>query len=185
VHAVVLAFELDDLLATGEGARDAHRMHRGLGAGYRHARLVHPAGQLLDELHRADLVLARQGEADATPHPLVDVVVHAVVAVPEDDRPIPHAQIDELVAIDVPDPATLAPIDIHRVVAPRPEVRAGAAGHRLEGSPVEGSLTVTAERGDGVGGGFGGHGDLGMGFGRSGVRDRGCVQWDACRRIVP
>jgi len=32
VDAVILPFELDDLLALGEGARHAHGMHRGLGA---------------------------------------------------------------------------------------------------------------------------------------------------------
>ncbi len=57
VDAVVLAFELHDLVALGVGPRDAHRMHRRLGPGHGHPDLVDPAGELLDELHRLDLVL--------------------------------------------------------------------------------------------------------------------------------
>ena len=76
----------------------------------------------------------REREADAPAHPLVDVVVDALVAVAEDDRPVAHPQVDELVAVDVPDAAALAPIDVDRVLAPGPEVRVGAAGQRLGGA---------------------------------------------------
>ena len=130
VDAVVLALELHDLVATGEGARDPHRVHRRLGAGHRHPGLRDPRVELLDELHRPDLVLAGEREADAEPHPLVDVVVDALVAVAEDHRPVAHAQVDELVAVDVPDPSALAAVDVDRVVAPGAEVRVGAARQR-------------------------------------------------------
>ena len=65
VDAVVLALELHDLLATGVRPGDAHRVHRRLGAGHGHPRHVDPARHLADELDGADLVLARQAEADA------------------------------------------------------------------------------------------------------------------------
>ena len=92
--------------------------------------MLDPAGQLADELHRPDLVLAREAEADAAAHPLVDVVVDPRVAVAEDHRAVAHAQVDVLVAVDVPDQAALAAVDVDRVLAPGPEVRVGAAGHR-------------------------------------------------------
>ena len=46
VDAVVLALELHDLLAAGVRPGDAHRVHRRLGAGHGHPRLVDPAGEL-------------------------------------------------------------------------------------------------------------------------------------------
>src|SRR6185295_17135251 len=137
VDAVVLALELHDLGAAGIGASDAHRVHRRLGAGHGHPRLADPAGHLLDQLHRLDLVLRGKGEADAPAHPLVDVVVDARVAVTEDHRAVAQAQVDVLVAVHVPDPAALAAVDVHGVVAPGPEVRVGTARHGLLGALVE------------------------------------------------
>ena len=133
VDAVVLALELHDLVAAGVGPRDAHRVHRRLGAGHGHPGLVDPAGQLLDQLHRPDLVLRGEREADALAHPLVDVVVDPLVAVTEDDRAVAHPQVDVLVAVHVPDHAALATVDVDRVLAPGPEVRVGAAGHASAG----------------------------------------------------
>ena len=144
VDAVVLAFELHDLVAAGVGTGDAHRVHGGLGAGHGHADLVHPAGQLLDQLHGADLVLAGQREADAAAHPLVDVVVDALVAVAEDDRAVAHPQVHEPVAVEVPDLATLAAIDVDRVLAPRAEVR---VGHRRAASSTRGGTSRTGGNG--------------------------------------
>src|SRR4029079_15748794 len=130
VDAVVLALELHDAVAAGVGPRDAHRVHRRLGAGDGHPDLVDPAGHLLDQLPRLSLVLRGEREADALAHPLIDVVVDAVVAVAQDDRAIAHPQIDELVAIDIPDVSALAAIDVDRVVAPGTEVRIGPTGER-------------------------------------------------------
>ena len=103
VDAVVLALELHDLGAAGVGAGDPHRVHRRLGAGDGHPGLADPARHLLDQLHRLDLVLRGEGEADAPAHALVDVVVDPRVAVAEDHRAVAHPQVDELVAVHVPD----------------------------------------------------------------------------------
>ena len=151
VDAVVLALELHDLVAARVGAGDAHRVHRRLGAGHGHPGLVDPAGQLLDELDRADLVLARQREADALAHPLVDVVVDPLVVVAEDDRAVAQAQVDELVAVEVPDRPALAAIDVDRVVAPGAEVRVRATWEALERALVERHLALAAEGGRGAG----------------------------------
>ena len=110
------------------------------------------------ELDRADLVLTREAEAHALAHALVDVVVDARVAVSQDDRPIAHPKVDELVAIGIPDEATLAAIDVDRALAPRAEVRVGTAGHTQRGAPEQCQLAVAAEAwGDAGGGGLGGH----------------------------
>ena len=109
-----------------------------------------------------------QREADALAHPLVDVVVDALVAVAEDDRAVAHPQVDELVAIDVPDVAALATIDVDRVVAPGAEVRVGATGQRPQGARVHRGLGLAPERGVAAGGGgLGGHAGPLCGFGGS------------------
>src|SRR4029077_4953968 len=119
VDPVVLALELHDLLAAGVAAGDAHGVHRRLGARYREAGPLDPAGDLAEELGRADLVFAGEAEAHPPAHPLVDVIVDPIVGVPEDHRAIAHAEIDELVAIDVPDSPAFAAIDVDRVLSPR------------------------------------------------------------------
>ena len=157
VDAVVLALELHDLRAAGEAARDPHRVHRALGPRDGHPDLLDPAGQLLDELSGQDLVLAGEAEADAPPHPLVDVIVDPLVGVAEDDRAVAHPEVDELVAVEVPDVPALAPIDVDRVLAPGPEVGIGAARQGLERPPVHLQLAIAPDRRNGGGRGLGGH----------------------------
>ena len=185
VDAVVLALELDDLRPAGVAPGDPHRVHRGLGARDGHPDHLHPAGDLLDQLAGPDLVLARQREADAPAHPLVDVVIDALVRVAEHDRAITHPQVDVLVLVQIPDPATLAPIDVDRVLAPRPEVRVGAAGHRLQGALVERGLPLALEGRSRADGGFGGHESLRAGapvtsLRRSGGTTPRCDRRDGC-----
>ena len=107
------------------------------------------------QLARADLVLAGQAEADAQPHPLVDGVVDARVAVAQDGRPVAHAEVDVLVVVDVPDPAALAARDVDGVGAPVAEVAVDAAGHDPLGATTKLHLTVTGKAGRG---GLDGHG---------------------------
>ena len=141
---VVATFELDDPVATGEGARDAHGVHRRLGA--RDGQAGHLAeGQLGDQLAGLDLVLARQAEADAAREALDDVGIDPLVGVAEDGRAIAHAQVDVLVAVEVPDASTLAALDVDRVVAPDPEVGVGTAGHRAQRALIELRLSPAGE----------------------------------------
>ena len=186
VDAVVLALELHDALAPGERAGEAHGMHRRLRAGHGHARHVDPAGELAHELDRADLVLTREAEAHALAHALVDVVVDARVAVSQDDRPIAHPKVDELVAVGIPDDATLAAIDVDRALAPRAEVRVGSAGHPLRGAPEQRELAVAAEAwGDAGGAGSVAMSSSGDGVGRPEAWDGRCAIRDARALIVP
>ncbi len=144
VHAVVLALELDDAVTPRERPRHAHGMHRGLGA--RDGQAGHLAeGHLGDQLAGLDLVLARQAEADASREPLDDVRIDALIRVPEDGRAVAHAQVDELVAVQVPDAGALATVDVDRVGVPDPEVRVGATGHRAQRATVELGLALARE----------------------------------------
>ena len=63
--AVVAAFELDDLVAAGEGAREAHRGHRRLGAGVDEAHELDRRHRVADEARQLDLELGRGAEAGA------------------------------------------------------------------------------------------------------------------------
>ena len=157
MDAVVLALELHDLRPAGEPAGDAHGVHRRLGPGHGHSRHLDPAGELLDELGDTDLILAREAEAHAPAHPLVHVVVHAIVAMAEDHGTVAHAQVDELVPVEVPDAAALAPIDVDRVLAPGPEVRVRPAGQAAPRSRVHRVLAIAPERGRRSSGRSGGH----------------------------
>ena len=144
------------------------------------ARSTQPVSSFTSSIARTSSSLVR---LKLTPlaHALVDVVVDPLVAVAEDHRAVAHPQVDELVAVDVPDLAALAAIDIDRAFAPGPEVRVGATGQRLERAPVQRRLGVAADRGRGPGGGFRGHQvPLPTGFGKRAWR-RG--PWDACCAI--
>src|ERR1019366_3934595 len=157
---VVLAFELDDLRPAGVAPGDPHQVHRGLGARHGHPGHLDPASDLGDQLAGPDLVLARQREADATAHPLIDVVVDPRVGVTQDHRPVAHPEVDELVVVKIPNPATLAPINVDGILAPAPEVRVGTAGHRLQGAVVQLDLAVALEGPGRADGGFSGHESL-------------------------
>src|SRR6185295_9028955 len=94
VDAVVLALELHDLVAARVGAGDAHRVHRGFGAGHGDPGHLDPACELTDELHRPDFVLAGEAAAHATTHLLVYVVVDPLVVVPDDHRAVAEPEVD-------------------------------------------------------------------------------------------
>src|SRR4029079_12247306 len=106
----------------------------------------------------------------------VDVVVDPRVAVAEDHRAVAQAQVDVFVAVHVPDPAALAAVDVHGVVAPGAEVRVGTARHRLLGTLVELGLATAAKRRRGLG-----HGTSSAPWRR--ISERGRMPLG--RRIVP
>ncbi len=109
--------------------------------GDRHPRHV-AEGHLADELRHRDLVLAGQAEADATAHPLVDMVVHAGVGVAQDGRAVAHAQVHELVAVEVPDPAHRGPG--RRRWCPRPRRGSCCRCRRASGRPRRGTPRAVA-----------------------------------------
>ena len=179
VDAVVLALELHDLLAAGVGPGDAHRVHRRLGAGHRHARLVDPAGQLADELHRPDLVLGRQAEADALAHPLVDVVVDPRRRRGRGSPGRSPSAGRRTRCRRCPRPGR--PCRDRRRSCPRPTPGSSSRCRRASTASARRYSVVLARRGwsggVGAGGGFGGHGGpRACGLGRVTARWRGTAR---------
>ena len=75
--AVVAAFELDDVLAAGGAARQAHRAHRRFGAGAHQAHHLHRRHQREDGLGQFDLALGRRAEGEAFAHGALHRLDHA------------------------------------------------------------------------------------------------------------
>ena len=129
VMAVVRAFDLHDVVATGRGTRDADRAHRRLGAGVREAHLLEaeaPA-QLLGEQHR---VLGRRREVGTGRAARVDRLDDLRMRVADDHAAEPVVGVDVLVAVDVPDlrPLPLAQVDRVRVTGLERRTARPAAG---------------------------------------------------------
>ena len=100
-----------DAISSGMGAR---QLDRGRGGGravlgeLHHVRAVDDAAQLLGALH---LERRGPGEVDAVLHRGDRSAQHGGVGVTECHRAQPHAVLDELIAVDIPDPTALAPDD--------------------------------------------------------------------------
>ena len=60
---------------------------------------------------------------------------HGRVGVPEQQRAVPHEEVDVLVTVDVPLPAALAVRHVHRDRREEPQVVAGAASEHLRRGP--------------------------------------------------
>lgn len=119
--AVVTAFELDDAIAPGGAARQAHRRQRGFGAGIDHAHHFAGGHQPIDRLGHGHFGRTRRTErqpiADRTLHRLA----HRRVIVAGDHRPPRAHVVDVAVVVHV--------IQI-RAIGARHEER--LAAHRLE-----------------------------------------------------
>ena len=129
-HAVVSAFELEDLVAAGEGAGEPHGVHIRLTAGGNVADLL-GAGHVLDDLlgqRNPGAVVGEEGQP--APHLLGDGVGDFLVAVPEDHRARADQQVDELVAVLVPDAASLPAGEDHAGV----KVAETGGGEHLSGA---------------------------------------------------
>ncbi len=100
--AVVAALDLDDQVATGDGAHQVHGVHRRLGAGVGEApqRQVEPARQFGGH---PDRVLGRLREVRAAAHPLGHRRDDRRVRVSGDRRAVPAVHVDVLGAVDVVD----------------------------------------------------------------------------------
>ena len=129
-HAVVSALELEDLVATGEGPGEPHGVHIRLASGRDVADLL-GAGHVLDDLlgqRNPGAVVGEEGKP--APHLLGDGVGHFLVAVPEDHGAGADQQVDELVAVLVPDAASLPAGEYHAGV----KVAKSGGGEHLGGA---------------------------------------------------
>jgi hypothetical protein len=86
-HAVVAALELQDAVASAEGAGEAHGVHVRLGAGGHEAHLLRAGHRLHDGLGERDAVLVGGEEGEAAAELLAHRVQHLRVPVPQEHRP--------------------------------------------------------------------------------------------------
>src|SRR5919197_5248137 len=144
--AVVAAVELDDLLASGERARQPDRRQRGLGTGVDEADHLDRRKGLADQLGKLDLAPGRRAEAGAVAGALGNRLDDAGVGVSEDQRS-PGAEVVEiLIAVLVPDPGAEAPPDEQRVAPDRFEGANGAVDasrQESNGALVEGARALS------------------------------------------
>ncbi len=128
-QAVVGALEGDVVVLAGIAAGEAERRHHRLGAGIGEADQVGRRHHLLDELGDGNFLLGAEREDRADVLPLPGGRIDLRMAMAEDRRAVAQAVVDVFVAVEVPEPGTLAMLHEDRLVlAPEAEVRADAKG---------------------------------------------------------
>ena len=113
VVSVIRAEDLEDRVAAGQGARDADRVHRRLGAGVVVAPPRQPEAPR-EFLRDDDSVLGGRGEVRPEPDPLLDRLRDRRVRMPLRHRAEPVVEVPELAPVDVPDRGALAPLEVDR-----------------------------------------------------------------------
>jgi hypothetical protein len=135
VPAVEVPVEAQHARAAGGRAADAQGEVGCLGPGVREAHALGAGHHRLDGLgpaHGQRRVLA---EVCAHRGGLAHGLEHGRVGVPEQQRAVPHEEVDVLVTVDVPLPAALAVRHVHRDRREEPQVVAGAASEHLRRGP--------------------------------------------------
>src|SRR5437763_7519892 len=100
---MITAFELDDLVASGESARETDARHRRFGAAVNHANFFDRGNPAANQLRHFDFVWIRDTEAHATLRRRTDGIDYHGRRVTEDGRAPGADIIDVFVAVDVPD----------------------------------------------------------------------------------
>ena len=138
VGAVVGALELRDLRPARERAREAHGVHRPLGARVREADLLdrrHAPGQELREPH---LVLRGPRERETVRDRLLDHLDDLGRRVAQDQTRV-AVEVDTVGAVGVPDVGALATLDVERVRVEERGRPAVAARHDRQRLVVQGA----------------------------------------------
>ncbi len=138
VVPVIRAEDLEDRVAAGQGARDADRVHRRLGAGV----VVAPPGQAeapRELLRDDDPVLGGRGEVRAEPDALLDRLRDRRVRVPLRHRAEPVVEVPEATAVDVPHRCAFAPLEVDRPGLAH-LIRGGDAAGEHAARPLEHAL---------------------------------------------
>ena len=148
--AVIAAFKLDHLVASGEGAHQSKNRHAGLGAAVDEAHHL-DAGNSVDH-HLGQGVLEGTGstEARALFDGLLQSADHLGVGMAADGRPPAADVIDVFVPIHVPGVGTFHPIKHDRLTADRlerPHRGAHATGHQPLSCAEDGLGAAGVQRG--------------------------------------
>ena len=136
--AVVGTGELDDDLAAGDGAGEAHGAHRRLGAGAGHPHHLGRGNAGDDLLGQLDLGRGRGAVARPPLRRLDHRRDHRRLGVTEDQRSPGPDPVEVAVAVDVDQLAALAALDEDRLAADlphRPHRRVDATGQHLQRPP--------------------------------------------------
>ena len=131
--AVIAAFDLHYVVAAGVGARDADRMHRGLGAGVAEPQLLHVVA-VADHLGELDGLGRGRREVRAVLRRTRDGLGDLRVRVADDHAAEAAVRVDVLVVVDVPHARALAVREVDRIRVALLERRAHAHGHRVQGA---------------------------------------------------
>ena len=131
VVAVVGALDLEDRVAAGGAAGEVDGVHRRLGAGVVEAPLgqAEAARQLLGDGDRA---VGRGGEVGPFVDPRLDRGADGRVGVADAHHAEAVVEVGVLVAVDVPDAAALAALDVDRPGVVLLEGGGDAVGHHLD-----------------------------------------------------
>ena len=139
--AVVGAGELDQLLAPGNGPREADRAHRRLCARVDHPDHLDRGEAVADRGCKLDLALGRRAVAGPAGGGLGHRLDDAGIGVAENQWAPGADPVDVAVAVDVDQLEALAALDEDRIVAAdrphRPHRRIDAARHEADGAGVE------------------------------------------------
>jgi hypothetical protein len=125
--AVISALDDDVGVLAGEGARETQRSHHRFGTGIREAHALGGWHHARDALRDGVLALGREREDSAHFHARARRGVDPRIRIAEDARPVGHAIVDVLVAVDVPYSGAARLADVERLlVSPVAEVRRDA-----------------------------------------------------------
>ena len=135
VVAVVRAEDLDDRVATGRGAGNTNRIHRGLGARVRIAPL-RQAPTALQFLGDDNCIFGRGCKVGALRHTLGDSLRNHGMSVTLDHRAEAVVKVDHLRAVDVPDLRANTALEIDRPRVAELVRRGDSAGQHVVGALV-------------------------------------------------
>src|SRR5262249_7853053 len=114
---------LENLRPAGESAREAQAMHRRLAAGAGEAHALQARHRLAQELRELGVQLVLVGARRAAVKGGINRPANALVAVAQERRAVAAAQVDVLPAIEVPQSAATAAVEVERM--PQRPVDAG------------------------------------------------------------
>ena len=115
--AVVVAFELDDLVAARKGPRQAEGAHRRLGAGVDKADHLQGGHKVHHQPRQVEFERARRPEARPLPRRLHQGVHHYRRRMPQDERPEGEHIIHVSTAVHIDEVGPFAALDEQRLAA--------------------------------------------------------------------
>src|SRR4051812_16660092 len=114
---MIAAVELEDGVAARHCARDAHRAHRGLGAARHESQHLDVRHAFRDQFAELHLESSWNAEARAAPHGVVERREDNAGGVAERERAPREHVVDVFMAVDIPDPGAISPLDDERLAA--------------------------------------------------------------------